>query len=189
MRKKSGRGRRRRNPRTQRPARITNRRTGTGGTVQLETSEWERPPTSWDTTVLAMRVQVRKAEGIRKRQAKKRYIVRAEARKESRAERWRAKYQKPSDSPFMRLPGMAGGAPGRRKQPVVSEDARRSRGLASRGPASTLDPQTARAILSLAAEGQTVSAISRETGIPRTTLSKWLSSGRAEKVAATLGRD
>ena len=186
MPRKRRRGRRRRNPRTQRPARITNRRTGTGGTIQLETSEWLRPPTSWDTTALAMRVQVRKAEAQRKKQARKRYISRAEHRKESRAEAWRAKYRKPTESPFSNLPGMSGrvGVTATRRQPVVSEGARRSRGLASRGPASTLDPRTAQVILSLSAEGQTVSAISRETGIPRTTLGKWLRTGRVEKVAA-----
>ena len=185
--RKSGRGRRRRNPRTQRPARITTRRTGTGGTIQLETSEWERPPTSWDTTVLAIRVQVRKAEGIRKRQAKKRYIARAEARREAKAEGWRRKYQKPSDSLFMRLPGMAGASITPRKARVIPEETRRQAGLASRGAASTLDPQTAERILSLQAEDWTITATARELGIPRTTLGKWLSTGRVEKVAAAVG--
>ena len=188
MKRRRGRGRRRRNPRTQQPVRITNRRTGTGGTVQLETSEWARPPTSWDTTVLAMRVQVRKAEGIRKRQAKKRYIARAEARREARAEGWRAKYRKAGTSPFDSLPGMAGhSAPVVRRQSIISATERQRSGMASRGAASTLDHETATRILSLKAEDWTITAISRELQIPRTTLSKWLSTGRVQKVAAAVG--
>ncbi len=188
MPKRRGRGRRRRNPRTQRSVRIITQRTGVGRATEVETSEWLRPPTSWDLAAHGMRMQVQKAEHIQKKQARRRYINRVENQKEARAERWRARFRKSTDSPFSSLPGMSErtGAT-HRKPPVVSEDTRRSRGLAAKGPPSTLDPQTAQVLLSRTAEGQTVSAIAKELGIPRTTLSKWLSSGRAEKVAAAVG--
>ena len=46
--KRGRRGRRRRNPRTQRPVRIITQRTGVARSTEVETSEWLRPPTSWD---------------------------------------------------------------------------------------------------------------------------------------------
>ena len=92
----------------------------------------------------------------------------------------------------MRLPGMADrtGASITRRQGArhtSHRETRRQAGLASRGPASTLDHATATRILSLQAEDWTITATAKELGIPRTTLSKWLSTGRVEKVAAAVG--
>ena len=182
------RGRRRRNVRTQQPVRVTQIRTGAGGVTVLETYEWMRPPSGWDIAVAGMSTQVRKARAHQKKQARRRFIARSEARREAKAEAWRARYRKPGTSPFNALPGMANhSAPINRRPPAIPADARRRAGMASRGAASTLDPQTAQHILSLMAEGWTITAIAKELGIPRTTLSRWLSSGRAEKVAAAVG--
>ena len=189
MPRKRRRGRRRRNPRTQRPARITNRRTGTGGTIQLETSEWLRPPTSWDVTALAMLVQVRKAEAQRKKQARKRYISRVENMKEARAERWRARFRKPTESPFSNLPGMSGrvGVTATRRQPVISAEARLQAGMASRGSRSTLTGELANTILELRAEGMSYRRIAAEVQHPESTIRHWIGSGRAEAVAKDRG--
>ena len=183
------RGRRRRNPRTQRPARVINSRTGVGRTTLLETSEWARPPTSWDVTALAMRVQVRKAEGIRKRAAKKRYIARAEARKESRAEAWRVKYRKPGSSPFSALPGMGGRVEtSRAAQPTITETERRRAGMASRGSPTTLTPETASAVLELRAEGMSYREIGQRTGHPESTVRHWIGTNRAAAVSRGRGQ-
>ena len=123
-------------------------------------------------------------ENITKRRRK----ASREAVKESKAERWRAKYRRAGDSPFNNLPGMASRVESRRAaQPVIPDTERRRAGMASRGAASTLDPQTAQRILSLMAEDWTITAIAKELETPRTTLSRWLSSGRVEKVAAAVG--
>ena len=167
--------------------RITRRMVGTGRTTEEETSEWMRAPTGWDLTALAMRIQADKARRRQEKRTKRRRAAVREHRKEARAERWRRKYQTPSDSPFMRLPGMAGAAITHRRQPVVSADVRRKAGMASKGAASTLDHETSKRILSLMAEDWTITAIAKELGIPRTTLSRWLSSGRVAKVAAAVG--
>ena len=183
--KRLGRGRRRRNPRTQQPSSITMSRTGVGRSVELTTYGWVSPPSSWDAAAAMMAAQVRKSKRVQEKRGKARGKARRESVKEAKAEAWRSKYRKANSSPFSALPGMQGRVEsGSRTPPVIPAEVRRQSGLASRGAASTLDPETATRILSLTAEGQTVSAISRETGIPRTTLSKWLSSGRAEKVAA-----
>ena len=183
VKRRRGRGRRRRNQRTQRPVRITITRTGAGRTTELSTFEWSRPPTGWDVAALGMRVQVQKAQARQKKQARKRYISRAEHRKESRAERWRRKYQTPGDSPFMRLPGMAGGAITHRRQPVISADTRRRAGVASRGAASTLTPETAAHILELRAEGMSYRRIAADVQHPESTIRHWIGSGRAEAAA------
>ena len=181
------RGRRRRNARTQQASSITVSRTGTGRATELTTFSWVSPPSSWDMAAAGMAAQVRRVKHQQEKRGKVRGKARRESVKESKAEKWRRKYQKPSDSPFMRLPGMDGAAITRRRHPVIPAEARRAGGLASRGPRTTLTAETARAILSLTAEGQSVSAIAASLGIPRTTLGKWLSTGRVQKVVAAVG--
>ena len=183
------RGRRRRNARTQRPVSVTVHRTGTGRATELTTYTWASAPTAWDDAAAQMVAQVRKAERATDKRQKKARRARRESVKEARAEGWRARYRKPSASPFDALPGMADrtGATITRRQPTIPATERQRGGMASKGPASTLDHATATRILSLKAEDWTTAAIAKELGIPRTTLSKWLSTGRAQKVAAAVG--
>ena len=185
-----GRGRRRRNVRTQQPVRVTSRRTGAGGVTVEETYEWLRPPSGWDVAVAGMATEVRKAQAAQKRAARKRYIRRAEHRKESRAEAWRRKYQTPGDSPFMRLPGMSGRGEttNRRRQSTISATERQQSGLASRGSRSTLTPETAAHILELRTGGMSYREIGERTGHPATTIRHWIVSGRASAVTGDRGQ-
>ena len=187
MKKRRRRGLRRRNPRTQRPARIINSRTGVGRTTLLETSEWLRPPSGWDLAALAMRVQANEAKRKQEKREKEQRRATRERRKESKAEGWRRKYQKPSDSPFMRLPGMAGQSITHRRQPVISAEGRRQAGVAPRGPATTLPPALASIILTLRAQGLSYRVIGREVKRPEATVRHWLKSGRAEAAATDRG--
>ncbi len=187
VKRRRGRGRRRRNSRTQRPVRIITQRTGVGRTTELETSEWLRPPSGWDLAALGMRVQANKAKRKQEKRAKARGKARRENQGEQKAERWRRKFQKPSDSPFMRLPGMAGGAITHRRPPVIPEDARRAAGTASKGSATTLSPELADAILELRAAGLSFRRIAAEVQHPESTVRHWIGSGRAEAVATDRG--
>ena len=184
VKRRRARGRRRRNSRTQRPVRILTKRTGVGRTTEVETSEWLRPPTSWDLAALAMRVQVHKSEAKRKRRARRRYINRVENQKEARAERWRARFRKSTDSPFSSLPGMSErtGAT-HRKPPAVPPEERQQSGMASRGSATTLGPELASTILELRAEGVSYRRIAAEVQHPESTIRHWIGSGRAEAVS------
>ena len=182
------RGRRRRNPRTQRPASITVRRVGTGRATELTTFSWVSPPTAWDAAAAAMSGQVRKAERQQKKVAKARGKARRESRKESKREGWRDKYRKGSASPFENLPGMAGRTETTRARSVVSEDERRQTGMAHRGPASTLTPTLARQVLELRAAGMSYREIAQETGHPATTVRHWVVSGRASAVSEDRGQ-
>ena len=158
-------------------------RTGVGKATETTTYSFTNPPSSWDATAAMMAGQVRKAKQVQKKQARRRYINRVENRKEQRAEAWRRRYQTPGDSPFMRLPGMAGGAPGRRKQPVVAPEVRRQSGVAPRGSATTLGPELASTILELRAEGVSYRRIAAEVQHPESTIRHWIGSGRAEAVS------
>ena len=181
--KKRGRGRRRRNIRTQQPVRMTITRTGPGRTTVLETSEWLRAPSGWEIAALGMRVQANEARRkLEKRQKQQRRATR-ERRKESKAERWRRKYQKTSDSPFMRLPGMAGASITPSKARVLPEEIRRQAGMAGRGSLTTLTPDLARAVLELRATGMSYRRIAVEVEHPESTIRHWLGTGRAEAVA------
>ena len=183
------RGRRRRNARTQRPASVTVRRTGTGGATELTTFSWVSPPTAWDATAAQMRTQVKRAERAQKKRSKKRYIARLEDRKEGRRERWRSAYRKPSANPFDNLPGLAGRTETTRvRQPTIPADARRAGGLASRGSATSLTPKLASTILELRRGGASYQEIAREIDRPLATVGHWVRTGRAAAVAVG-GRD
>ena len=136
-----------------------------------------------------MAAQVRKAQAHQKKQARRRYIARSEARREAKAEAWRARFRKPGASPFMRLPGMSGpSATSARKQPVISADARRQAGMASRGSPTSLTLELAAHILELRAEGLSYQEIGERTGHPATTIRHWTVSGRAAAVSEDRGQ-
>lgn len=182
------RGRRRRNARTQKPVSVTVHRTGTGRATELTTYTWASAPTAWDAAAAGMAAQVRKAQGVQKKAARRRFIARAERRKEVKAEKWRRRFQTPSDSPFMRLPGMAGQSIIHRRQPVVSAEARQQSGIASRGSATTLTPELASTILTLRAQGLSYRRIAAEVQHPESTIRHWIGSGRAKAVSTDRGR-
>ena len=184
------RGRRRRNPRTQRPVRITRRMVGTGRTTEEEISEWLRPPTAWDTAALAMRIQADKARRQQEKRTKRRRKAVREHRKEAKAEAWRARFRKPGSNPLMQLPGMSSGhsAPANRRPPVVSAGSRRTGGLASRGSPTSLTPETAAHILTLRTQGLSYRVIGERTGHPATTIRHWIVSGRASAISKDGGQ-
>ena len=181
--------RRRRDARTQKPNSITVRRVGTGRATELTTFSWVSPPSAWDATAAAMAGQVRKSQRSAAKSAKKRAIAKKVSRREARAERVRAKYRKPSASPFDALPGMAGRTEtGRAKQLTIPAGERRRNGLGARGSPSTLTPELARTVLELRAAGLSYQRVAQETGHPASSLRHWVVSGRAAAMSEDRGQ-
>ena len=77
-------------------------------------------------------------------------------------------------------------APITKQQPrLIPAKERKANGLASRGPRSTLTPETALEIARLLETGVAIKGIAERTSHPASTVRHWIKSGRV----AALGRD
>ena len=196
------RGRRRRNPRTQRPARVINSRTGVGRTTLLETSEWLRVRRLVGTCRrlgdAGSGPHEAEAAAGRSRRGR-RYISRAETSEGNRGpRRGGRKYRKPHRKPLHpNLPGMSG-----RVRVTGHTQATRhiSRGTAAVAgwqvsgiPPQPWTPGVARAhpipCRTAGPDGQSYRRIAaeRRRDPPEATVRHWLKSGRAEAVSADIG--
>ena len=101
--------------------------------------------------------------------------------KSQRREYWRRRSGQPPEV------GMGGSsAPITKQQPrLIPPQERRANGPASRGPRSSLTPETALEIAGLLESGVSIKGIAGRTGHPASTVRHWVRSGRV----AALGRD
>ena len=80
--------------------------------------------------------------------------------------------------------GQGGSATTTQTPKVIPAQERRSSGMASKGPRTTLTPETALEIAGLLESGVSIKGIAERTGHPASTVRHWVRSGRV----AALGR-
>ena len=81
--------------------------------------------------------------------------------------------------------GQGGSATTTQTPKVIPAQERRSSGMASKGPRTTLTPETALEIAGLLESGVSIKGIAERTGHPASTVRHWVKSGRV----AALGRE
>ena len=143
---------------------------------------WGRPtpPTVREVQRLVARSNVTRTQSAQRSRRKEAVAASFRRAKSQRRAYWRRRLGKELGMGQ----GQGGSATTTQTPKVIPAQERRSSGMASKGPRTTLTPETALEIAGLLESGVSIKGIAERTGHPASTVRHWVRSGRV----AALGR-